>query len=104
MPQTRIVLFFILFLSCYGNSVIAQPDFNNLRIVKQAEKNFRETHFEQSLIISREALKRASDAEDDYLIARSYKIIADNYNELGEFDKTIFFYKKTEEKNRRVIS
>src|SRR5690606_17669023 len=56
--------------------------------------NFREANFEKSLIYSRAALNAATAIKDYCLIARSYNIIAANYNELTEFDKAIFFYKK----------
>ncbi|MDX6182680.1 response regulator [Flavobacterium sp. Fl-77] len=94
MPPIRIVLFFLLFMSCCDNFVLAQTDANVLRILKKAENEFKEANFEQSLITSRVALNTSTYIKNDYLIARSYKVIAANYNELVEFDKAIFFYKK----------
>ena len=46
------------------------------------------------LVTSRLALHYAINAKDDYLIAISYNTIAANFDELSEFDKAIFFYKK----------
>lgn len=94
MPLVRIVLFLLLFVSCHDNSVMAQSDANILKILKKAENDFKEANFEQSLITSRIALNAATYIKNDYFIARSYKVIAANYNELIEFDKAIFFYKK----------
>ena len=65
------------------------------KLILEALSNFRESNFEKSLIISRVALNYATINKNDYFIARSYNIIAANYNELGEFDKAIFFYKKS---------
>ncbi|GAA3747266.1 ATP-binding protein [Flavobacterium ginsengisoli] len=85
-------------LNCFANSAIAQSHCNLDpkidKTVKEALLNFREANFEKSLIYSRAALNAATAIKDYCLIARSYNIIAANYNELTEFDKAIFFYKK----------
>jgi tetratricopeptide (TPR) repeat protein len=94
MPPMRIVLFLLLFMYCNSNSIMAQSDANILKILKKSENDFKEANFEQSLINSRIALNSATYVKNNYFIARSYKIIAANYNELVEFDKAIFFYKK----------
>lgn len=98
MPQKRIFLLLFLVLNCFANSAISQSHCNLDpkidKTVKEALLNFREANFEKSLIYSRAALNAATAIKDYCLIARSYNIIAANYNELTEFDKAIFFYKK----------
>lgn len=99
MPQIRIFLFLYLLLNCSGTLAVAQSDCNTDpkidKLVKNALLNFRESNFEQSLILSRSALNSATVIKDYCLISRSYNIIAANYNELADFDKAIFFYKKS---------
>lgn len=98
MPHIRIFLLLLFGLNCYANSAIIQSSCNKDpkidKLVKKALLNFRESNFEQSLIISRNALNAATLIKDYCLISRSYNIIAANYNELADFDKAIFFYKK----------
>ena len=98
MPQVRIFLLLFLFLNCFCNSAVGQSeqlsDEKINTLVKQAWDDFKESNFEKSLITSRVALNYATASKNDYLIAKSYKIIAGNYNELSEFDKAIFFYNK----------
>lgn len=98
MPQIRILLFF-LFLNCFWSSAEAHyKDISEAKIdqlIKQAWQDFKKSNFEKSLINSRTALNYASLRKNNYLIARSYKIIGGNYNELSEFDKAIFFYNKS---------
>ncbi|WP_243860473.1 response regulator [Flavobacterium poyangense] len=65
------------------------------KLILEALSDLRESNFEKSLINSRVALDHSTKTKNDYFIARSYNIIAANYNELGEFDKAIFFYKKS---------
>ena len=99
MPRTRILFLLILFLNCLGSSVNAQseiiPDVKIDKLVKQAWEDFKDSNFEKSLITSRVALNYATASKNNYLIAKSYKIIAGNYSELAEFDKAIFFYNKS---------
>lgn len=98
MPQMRIFLLMFLFLNCLTNSVIAQSesisDDKIDALVKRAWDDYKASNFERSLITSRKALNYATVSKNDYLIAKSYKIIAGNYSELSEFDKAIFFYNK----------
>lgn len=98
MPQMRIFLLMFLFLNCLTNSVIAQSesisDDKIAALVKRAWDDYKASNFERSLITSRKALNYATVSKNDYLIAKSYKIIAGNYSELSEFDKAIFFYNK----------
>ncbi|KAF2328579.1 response regulator [Flavobacterium daemonense] len=99
MPRMRIFLFLVVFLNCGISSAFVQsetiPDAKISKLVKQAWDDFKESNFEKSLITSRVALNYATTSKNNILIAKSYKIIAGNYNELSEFDKAIFFYNKS---------
>jgi len=94
----RIFLLLLLFLNCFANSATAQSDSMSdakiAKLVKKAWNDYKDSNFEKSLITSRIALNYATAAKNNYLIAKSYKIIAGNYSELSEFDKAIFFYNK----------
>ena len=99
MPRIRILLLLLLVcLNCFANSAIVQsetvPEAKINKLVEEAWGDYRKSNFEKSLITSRIALNYATAAKNNNLIAKSYKIIAGNYNELSEFDKAIFFYKK----------
>lgn len=98
MPRIRIFLC-ILLLNCFCNSAIAQSkeisDAKIDELISQACLHLNKSNFEKSLINSRKALNYAFLKKDDFLIADCYRIIADNYNELSEFDKAIFFYNKS---------
>lgn len=98
MPQMRIFLLMLLFLNCFANSASAQSesmsDDKIAALVKKAWNEYKKANFEKSLITSRVALNYAATSKNNYLIAKSYKIIAGNYSELSEFDKAIFFYNK----------
>ncbi|CAM3415000.1 response regulator [Flavobacterium chungbukense] len=99
MPRKRIYLFLLFCLNFGVGSAMSQSDCSNDpktdKLVKQALAYFRESNFEKSLILSRTALNAATLQKDNCLIARSYNIIAANYNAVSEFDKSIFFYKKS---------
>lgn len=94
----RIFLLMLLFLNCFANSASAQSesmsDDKIAALVKKAWNEYKKANFEKSLITSRVALNYATTSKNNYLIAKSYKIIAGNYSELSEFDKAIFFYNK----------
>ncbi|WPR72885.1 ATP-binding protein [Flavobacterium sp. NG2] len=62
--------------------------------VKHATKLMLEGKHEESLIKSRQALKEAIALNDDNLIANSYNTIAANFDQLTEFEKAFFYYKK----------
>lgn len=98
MPRIRIFLC-ILLLNCFCNSAIAQSkeisDAKIDELIDQACLHLNKSNFEKSLINSRKALNYAFLKKDDFLIADCYRIIANNYNELSEFDKAIFFYNKS---------
>ncbi|MBX9807759.1 MAG: response regulator [Flavobacteriaceae bacterium] len=98
MHQIRISLLVFLFLIPFGNNFFAQTKISsNEEIntsVKLSVKYLYEDNFEKSLETARLNLHYAAIIKDDYLIAASYNIIAANFDELSEFDKAIFFYKK----------
>ena len=98
MPHIRIFLFTLLFLNCFSNFVVAQSEpvseARINRLSKEAWDDFKDSNFERSLITSRVALNYATAAKNDNLIAKAYKVIAGNYNELSEIDKALFFYNK----------
>ncbi len=89
----------LLFLNCFWNSAEAHHDKISEakihKLIKLAWSDFKNSNFEKSLIKSRAALNYASLKKNNYLIAYSYKVIADNYSELSELDKSIFFYNKS---------
>lgn len=60
----------------------------------KADKYLVELKLKESLLYSREALKRAIYIKDDYLIATAYNTIAGNFDELSENDKAIKNYQK----------
>ncbi|HEU0137203.1 MAG TPA: tetratricopeptide repeat protein, partial [Flavobacterium sp.] len=75
---------------------------------EKANRYLTELQFKESLLFSREALKRAISIKDDYLIATAYNTIAGNYDEISENDKAIGNYKKalffaTRSKNDTLI-
>ncbi|WP_240475237.1 response regulator [Flavobacterium reichenbachii] len=89
---------FFLLLNCVSNTAIGQSDpiseYRIKKLVDQAWNDYKDSNFERSLITSRVALNYATSLKDNYLISKSYKIIAGNYSELSEFDKAVFFYDK----------
>lgn len=64
------------------------------KIANQATVLMREKHYEKSLIQGRIALKYAIAAENDNLIAIAYNTIGANFDELSEYDKAFYYYKK----------
>jgi len=97
MFKTRIIpLLFFLFLllpKAYSQSeTLSKKEISKL--VKQADRYLKEADFENSLIISKQALSQAIAIDDKEILAASYNIIAANYYELLELDKAILFYNK----------
>lgn len=64
------------------------------RIANHATLLMREEKYEKSLIMGRLALKHAIAAENNNLIAIAYNTIGANFDELSEFDKAFYYYKK----------
>ncbi|MFD1602293.1 response regulator [Flavobacterium artemisiae] len=86
-----------MLIGCFNSAVGQSDPVSETQIRKltdQAWEYYKESNFEKSLITSRVALNYATFAKNNYLIAKSYKIIGGNFNELSEFDKAIFFYQK----------
>jgi signal transduction histidine kinase len=63
-------------------------------IANKATLLMREENYEKSLILSRLALKHAIASENDNLIAIAYNTIGANFDELSEYDKAFYYYKK----------
>ncbi len=98
MHQIRLILLLLCLLNSFSNKSFAQTKTlsktETRKIAKLAVKYLNAGHFEKSLTKARLSLHEASIIKDDYLIAVSYNIIAANLDELSEFDKAIFYYKK----------
>ncbi|MFE3868183.1 response regulator [Flavobacterium sp. LS2P90] len=97
MFQIRIFLLIItlnfISVNCYS---LTKPSSNKeiVRLTRQAAIYYSNSNFEKSLVTARLALRHAIKSKDDNLIAKCYKTIGANFEELSEFDKAIFFYKK----------
>ncbi|WP_291103867.1 MULTISPECIES: response regulator [unclassified Flavobacterium] len=93
-----LLLVFFLGIFLFSNNCPAQtktPSKGEItKLSKQATKYLRTADFEKSLATSRIALHYAIAIKDDYLIAKTYNIIAANCEQLSEFDKAIFYYNK----------
>ncbi len=63
-------------------------------LTQKATSLMKSERFEESLILSRQALGSAVILKDNNLIALNYNTIAANFDELGEFEKALFYYKK----------
>ena len=64
-------------------------------LAKEANELFKAGEYEKSLLKTRFVLRQAIAINDDYLIACCYKIIASNVDELNQFEKALFYYKKS---------
>ena len=98
MLQIRIFIFFLLILSPFSNNLFAQSIIPSRAEIKKtadlAVKYLYSENFEKSLAAARQSLHYATIIKDDYFIAVSYNVIAANFDELAEFDKSLFYYKK----------
>ena len=98
MLQTQIIFFIFFSLNLLSGSPVTEkkkPSINEIvKLTKQASQYLKEFNYEKSFATSRQALQYAIEANDDVLIAKSYNTIAGNYDELSDYDKAIFFYKK----------
>jgi len=98
MPQSLIFILLLSLLNFFNGSLFAQekiPSKKEIIILANQASEYRKAgNFEKSLVKSRLALHYATIINDNSLIASCYNTIAANYNELSEFDKAIFFYKK----------
>ncbi len=90
------ILFFFSFF-CITTFAGQKSDNKKEQIVKLTQKSERflnDANFKESLFYAREALKMSISLNDDSLKSISYKIIASNYEELSEYDKSITNYAK----------
>ena len=98
MFQLRIFYFLFISLSLFNSNPVKEvinPSRKEIvKLTKQAAQYLQEFNFEKSLATSRQALQFAIESKDDLLIAKSYNTIAGNYDELANYEKAIFFYKK----------
>lgn len=98
MFQNRILLLLLSVLIFWGTAVFAQTNTLSKKEIKilttEATRLLKSGKHEKSLIQARIALKHAIASKDDNLIANSYNIIAANFDELSEFEKAFFYYKK----------
>ncbi len=98
MFQNRILLLFVLVLNLFGTAVFSQDQSPSEKeitaLIKESTRLMRLEKYEKSLIQSRIALKYAIAIKDNNLIATCYNTIAANFDELAEFEKAFFYYKK----------
>jgi signal transduction histidine kinase/ActR/RegA family two-component response regulator len=98
MLQIRIFILSLFLLSPFSNNSFAQSKVPSKVEIKKtvnlAVKYLHSENFEKSLATARQSLHDATIIKDDYLIAVSYNVIAANLDELAEFDRAIFYYKK----------
>ncbi|TDE03863.1 sensor histidine kinase [Flavobacterium hiemivividum] len=97
MHKIRFLLLLLLL------SIVYQPIFSQtkspskkeiIELSNEATRLMNAGKYEQSLIKSRAALQFAIAIKDDNTIASCYNTIAANFDELSEFDKAFFYYKK----------
>ncbi|MCG9793026.1 sensor histidine kinase [Flavobacterium algicola] len=88
---------FIL-VNCLGQNAYSQnvkpTRKETLELVREATRIMHLNRNEESLIMSRKALQYAILIKDNELIANCYNTIAANFDELTEFEKAFFYYKK----------
>jgi signal transduction histidine kinase/CheY-like chemotaxis protein len=98
MLQMRLFILSFFLLSPFSNNSFAQSKVPSKVEIKKtvnlAVKYLHSENFEKSLATARQSLHYATIIKDDYLIAVSYNVIAANLDELAEFDRAIFYYKK----------
>lgn len=93
----RFQVFLLLLLISVTDSFAQVKQLSKLEIKKitnDATFLMRNKQYEKSLIKGRIALKYAIAAEDDNLIALAYNVIGANFDELSEYDKAFYYYKK----------
>ncbi len=91
-------LFVLLFLIFFGNDTFAQTKEASIqevhKLLKKASYYYDKNDFENSLILSRKALKESCVLKNDTLTAHLYNAIAINFHSLSDFDKAVFFYNR----------
>lgn len=63
-------------------------------LAQEAKNLMRADKYEESLVLARQALEKAILLKDNNLIAMCYNTIASNFDQLTEFEKALFYYKK----------
>lgn len=90
-------LLFILFIS-YSTPLFSSTKKptkeETTALLKEATRLMRAEKFEKSLILSRKTLSKAIAIKDNNLIASCYNTIAANFDQLAEYEKALFYYKK----------
>ncbi|TDE53030.1 ATP-binding protein [Flavobacterium sp. GT3P67] len=98
MRYKQIVIVLILLLNPSCINIFSQkkaPSKKEVTLISnEAIKLMKEGIFEKSLVKSRLALTYAIALKDDNLIAATYNTIAANFDQLSEYDKAFFYYKK----------
>lgn len=87
----------LLSVSLFSQTSIEKNQFFSremLLVTKQASQYLYGHKYQLSLAKSRIALRNALNQKDYYWAAKSYYIIAENYEALNTFEKAIFYYKK----------
>lgn len=91
----RLLLLFVLLafqLASGQSEKVTSSDINDM-IVK-ASDHLRKLECDQSLRLARKALDEAHKINDNKLMARSYNLIALNFEEFSDYNKAISFYNK----------
>jgi signal transduction histidine kinase len=91
------IVFLIIFQLVSHNFYSQKKKLSTEEITKlnnEATMLMRAENYEKSLIKGRLALKYAISAEDDNLIAAAYNTIGANFDELSEYDKAYYYYRK----------
>lgn len=96
----KLFIFFLFYmLNLFSNPCFAQEKTLKQKqisvLAKEANELFKAGEYEKSLLKTRFVLRQAIAINDDYLIACCYKIIASNVDELNQFEKALFYYKKS---------
>lgn len=98
MLHRRLFIFLLFLLIPLSDHCFAQSKTLSKEQIKKtanlAVQYLHSENFEKSLSTARQSLREAMIIKDDYLIAVSYNVIAANFDELAEFDKSIYYYKK----------
>ncbi|WP_366187041.1 ATP-binding protein [Flavobacterium ovatum] len=98
MRTIRLVLFLHITLFFANQAIFSQENIptekETTKLVQDATRLMLEEKHEESLKKSRKALKYAIAIKNNNLIANCYNTIAANFDELTEFEKAFFYYKK----------
>ncbi|WP_161625349.1 ATP-binding response regulator [Flavobacterium suncheonense] len=95
MKFNKILYLLVTLISFWGYTQDSvRTDKEIAALIKQAGRHLMNLESEQSLMIAKRALAEALKAEDDLLIAKSYNVIALNFEEFSDYEKAIDFYNK----------